>query len=597
MSNELRRARNRQMFIFLFVCLSMAILLGRLYYWQVYKGNDLAQQAAAEHIKNQVMNAPRGLIYDVNGHLLVMNVTRDNVYVEPIQFWNDHSADFAQSQTALAALVSQLHQILGISEERLNTAFNSGLGKYPLATYLIASNITPEQSKALRASRLSYVFLEPHPVRVYPEGDLAAAVLGYVGPDPNTPGNYKGFYGIEQQYNTLLSGKPGSFTAETDLNGNPLTVGASSGQPPVNGANLTLTLDSTIQYYVQSQLAKRVQDTHAQSGTAVVVNVRTGAIVAMASVPSFDPNTYGSYASVTGCEGSLSAYLNQALYCAYEPGSTMKAVTMAAGLDQGLITPDTTLNDPGVIYFKDGTQPVNNWAFQGYGTESMTGVLEHSANVGAAYVAHDILGPERYYPYLQRFGFGQAIGIDGPEQSGTYRTPQNAPANATVPWTPSDLARQAFGQSITATPLQIAMAYATIANDGVMMRPYLVAAIDNNGQLTTQQPQVKRRVISTQAAQELAGMLEAAANYNNQATIPGYRVAVKTGTATTQGISDTQTVASMAGFLPVSHPQFVILVKIDRPSDIYGGLAAGPLWRLIAQALMWHYNVPPDAKQ
>ena len=267
---------------------------------------------------------------------------------------------------------------------------------------------------------------------------------------------------------------------------------------------------------------------------------------------------------------------------------------MAAGLDQGLITPDTSFTDNGTISFSDA-DAVANWNHAPYGVETMTQVLEHSANVGTAYVAHDILGANRYYPYVQRFGFGQKYNIDGPEQAGTYRT------NASKDWYPTDLTRQAFGQSISTSPFQMAMVYEAIANGGVMMQPYLVQSINNNGHVTTTQPKAMRRVISANTAKMLNGMLVSAANYNQQATFPGYSVAVKTGTATTQGLSDDQPEASMAGFLPASNPQFVILVKLDRPSAtiaggtaIFGGTAAAPLWKSIAEQLMWHYNVPSD---
>jgi cell division protein FtsI/penicillin-binding protein 2 len=264
---------------------------------------------------------------------------------------------------------------------------------------------------------------------------------------------------------------------------------------------------------------------------------------------------------------------------------------MAAALDQGLITPDTTIDDPGYLTFNHQATMVTNWENQGYGQESMTQVLEHSANVGAAWVAYYKLGPSRYYPYLARFGFGQATNIDGDENPGWYRTTQSPG------WSPSDLTRQAFGQSIEATPLQVAMAYEAIANGGVLMKPYLVASINNDGRVTTTQPQIQHRVISANADHLLTGMLiqSATKGLANVVAIPGYSIAAKTGTATTQGISDTQTEASVAGFFPASNPRFVILVKLDRPqATIYGGTAAAPLWKAIAQQLIWYYNVPPD---
>ena len=570
------------MFIFLLVCVSMVALIARLYYWQVLQsqsGYNLAQLANAEHTQNQIVNAPRGLIYDIQGHILATNVIRDDVYIEPLQFAVDHP-DTEGFQTALQALVNALHRVLpAVPEDQLSKDLTSGR-----ATVRIAGPIDPTQSQQLRQSRLPDIFLEPRTWRIYPGNDLASQVLGYVQEDG------QGVYGIEGKYNTLLAGKPGSFTAETDLNGNPLTVGASSAQAAVNGADITLTIDSTIQYIVQQGLVDAVKQLGAQSGAAIVVNAHTGAIVAMAGEPTFDPNHYGDYANQKGCLNSEDVYFNPALYCAYEPGSTMKAVTMAAALDQGLITPNTTIHDPGYVAFSDAAT-VTNWDNLGYGLETMTQVLEHSANVGAAQVAHDILGADRYYPYLARFGFGQSSNIDGPELPGGYRT------NHSSGWSPTDLTRQSFGQAITATPLQMAMAYQAIANGGVLMQPYLVAGINNNGHVSTTQPVVQRRVISETAARLLVGMLiqSASDGMAKPATIPGYSIGAKTGTATTQGISDDQTEASVAGFLPASNPQFVILVKIDRPqATIFGGTAAAPLWRTIAQQLMWHYSIPPD---
>ncbi len=583
MNAQLRRARNRQMFIFLLVCLGIFTLLARLYYWQILQsqsGYKLAQRANDEHIKNLTLDAPRGLIYDINGKLLATNVMRDDVYVEPLQFTLDHS-DAAQSD--LEALITTLHQVLPkVSVEKLQQAFASG--QY---TARIAIGIDPSQSEQLRSLQLPDVFLEPRTWRIYPGGSLAAQILGFV--TQNDADNH-GNYGIEGTYDAQLEGKPGSFTAVKDLQGNPLDVGSVNEQPPVNGANLTLTIDNTVEYMVSAALADTVKNLQAESGTVVVINAHTGAVVAMAGEPTFDPNHYGQYATQQGCLGSEDVYFNPALYCGYEPGSTMKLVTMAAALDQGLITPDTTLNDTGCMTFTDAPV-VCNWQYKSYGTESMTQVLIHSANVGAAYVAHDILGANRYYPYLSRFGFGQPTNIDGPEEAGVYLSPNNQN------WTISDLTRQAFGQSIRATPIQVAMAYEAVANGGVMMYPYLVSKINANRKVVTTQPRIERRVISIHTAQLLTGMLTQAAQFGSArlAQVPGYSIAAKTGTATTQGISADQTEASVAGFIPASNPQFVILVKIDRPQKaIYGSTAAAPLWKTIAQQLMWYYAVPPD---
>jgi len=262
MSVDLQRARNRQMVIFLLVCAAMLILLGRLYYWQVVRSSSLTQQANDEHIQNQVVAAPRGYIYDAQGHILATNVVRDDVYIEPIQFATDHSGEDAQANLVL--LCSKLHQVLPqLSVEKLEQFF--GLH---VAVVRIAGPIEPQQSQQLHLLQLADTFLEPRTLRVYPGGNLAAQVLGYVQDGQG------GVYGIEQKYNQLLSGKPGSLTAETDLEGNPLTVGVNSGQPPISGVNLTLTIDSSMQYMVQRELANAVKSLAAQSGAVVVINAR-----------------------------------------------------------------------------------------------------------------------------------------------------------------------------------------------------------------------------------------------------------------------------------------------------------------------------------
>jgi cell division protein FtsI/penicillin-binding protein 2 len=595
MNPALRRARNRQMVIFLLVSCGMLFLLGRLYYWQVLEadsGYNLAQQANQEHTQNIPLDALRGLVYDSQGHILATNVLRDDVWIEPRQFAVDHVTN---QQSDLNNLIQALHQALPqVSIATLQTDFN----QQDAGAIRVATRIDLAQSLALRNLRLPDVFLYPRTWRIYPAGTLAAQIMGYVMQSDTAS---TGAYGLEGQYNQLLAGRPGQELVETDLQGNPLTVGINQQQAPVNGANLTLTIDSSVEYMVEQSLAQTVQQLQAQSGAVVVLNAKTGAVVAMAGYPTYDPDQYGRYYNQTGCLHSEQVYFNPALYCAYEPGSTMKAVTMAAALDQGLITPASTLEDHGCITYADAPE-VCNWRDLAYGTETMTQVLIHSANVGASYVAHDILGAKRYYPYLARFGFAQATGVDdGPETPGNYRQPcgQNwSPCSQN--WTVSDLTRQAFGQSILATPLQVAQAYQAIANGGVMMQPYLVAAVDNNGHITKARPTVKRRVISQQAAQALTGMLVQAAVLGSAqlALVPGYSVAAKTGTATTQFISDTQTEASVAGFIPASNPQFVILVKLDRPKgNIFGSTAAAPLWQTIAQQLVWDFAVPPDQQQ
>lgn len=573
MSTELQRARKRQSLIFLLVCGGMIALLGRLYYWQIIRSAELSEAAQIQHMRDQIVNAPRGLIFDIHGMWLATNVVRDDVYIEPIQFMTNHEDDFAAAYTDYSQKVRQV--LPEVSEQILQDAMHSGL-----QTVRIASQVEPEQSQRLRELRLQYTFLEPRTWRIYPGNNLASQILGYVQ-------DGQGIYGIEGKYDKQLAGQPGSLSAETDLNGNPLTVGSRSGEEAVPGVDLTLTVDSYIQYLVEQGLADVVTEMRAQSGTALVLDARTGAVVAMAGFPDFDPNRYSDFVNDRGCINQQGVFFHPALYCDYEPGSTMKAITMATALDQKVVTPESTIEDPGYLTFDDGTPAVYNWNHAGHGTETMSEILQYSSNVGAATLAVT-LGPDRYYPYLERFGFRYKTSLFDPEAPGTYRTPES-PA-----WTKSDLTRQAFGQSLSVTPLQVAQAYQALANNGVLQTPYLVEEINENGKITQPQPQKSHRVIQPETAEAVTQMLIDTAVYNN-IEVAGYQVAAKSGTATTQGLDMDQTVASMVGYLPASDPRFVVLVKIDRPEEnIYGSGAAGPLWMSIAQQLMVRYSIPPD---
>lgn len=283
MNSALHRARNRQMVIFLLVCTGMVVLLGRLYYWQVlqaHSGYNLAQQASQEHTQDIPLDALRGLIYDSQGHILATNVVRDDVYVEPHQFAADHTTN---QQVDLNSLIQALHQALPqVTIVTLQADFSTDAG-----ALRVAVRIDPSQSLALRNLRLPDVFLYPRTWRIYPAGTLAAQIMGYVMQSDTAS---TGEYGLEGQYNQLLAGTPGRSMVETDLQGNPLTVGVDDQQAPVNGANLALTIDSNVEYMVEANLAQTVRNLQAQSGAVVVLNAKTGAVVAMAGYPTYDPN-------------------------------------------------------------------------------------------------------------------------------------------------------------------------------------------------------------------------------------------------------------------------------------------------------------------
>ena len=345
-----------------------------------------------------------------------------------------------------------------------------------------------------------------------------------------------------------------------------------------------LTIDRTVQYFVERELADAVLRYQAESGTVVVLDPKTGAVLAMASWPTYDPNHF--------VEADPKLFPDPAVSEQYEPGSVFKVITLAAGLDSGVITPDTTIYDGGVI--EVGGRTIYNWDRQPHGTVNMTTVLAKSLNVGASQVAV-MLGKERFYTYVRRFGFGRITEVDlDSEGPGTLKIPGDPD------WHESDLGTNSFGQGIAVTPLQMAVAVAAIANDGLLMKPYVVQQIIEDDQVRSVQPTVVRRAVLAPTAHTLTQMMTVAVEQEIPlAQVPGYRVAGKTGTAQIPvpgGYHPTLTVASFVGYLPADDPAFVILVVIHKPqTSPWGSQVAAPVFARIARQLVNLFDVPPDA--
>jgi cell division protein FtsI/penicillin-binding protein 2 len=311
---------------------------------------------------------------------------------------------------------------------------------------------------------------------------------------------------------------------------------------------------------------------------------RTGAIIAMVNTPSFDPAHYA--------RASLAAFANPAVSGAYDPGSVMKAVTMAAGIDTGVITPQSSVYDTGSTVV-DGVR-IHNWTDSGHGTETMTQVLQYSSNVGAIWVAQRV-GAARFNRYLRAFGFGSITGVDLPAESRGALAHPLSTGDAEL-----EMAENAFGEGIAVTPLQMVAAYGALANGGLLLRPYVVsrvAASGGTGGAKTYGPEAVRRVVRPETAQQVTKMLVDSA-YVSEARmnlVRGYTVAAKTGTSTPDPANPSMTYASVLGYAPASNPRFVMLVKLDHPREaIFGGAAAAPLWRDLAERLFVYYRIAPD---
>jgi cell division protein FtsI/penicillin-binding protein 2 len=435
----------------------------------------------------------------------------------------------------------------------------------------LAGRVSPEVAEAIRELPYDGIQIDPLPRRVYPQGEMMCHTIGYA--DFSSSGGS----GLEGYYQGELAGEAASAT----VNISPLT--AQESVIAREGADLVLTVDRSVQFIVEQHLKKAMVDYGSRSGTIIVMDPRTGAILAMASMPCYNPGKF--------FEADESLFLNPAVSQQYEPGSVMKLVTMAAALDSGTVVPQTTYYDGGV--FEIGGNPIYNWDRGAYGTVDMTTLLANSLNVGTATLA-SWMGADTFYSYMQRFGFGRPTGIDlMAEAAGQMPLPGDSN------WTESNLGTNAFGQGLATTPLQMISAISALANDGYLMQPYLVQEIHNHGEVYTHEPTILSRPVSEQTANQLRAMSINALRIGLPGTsIEGYAIGGKTGTAQIPegGIyHPDDTIASFVGWLPADAPEIIVLVKLDRPTvSPWGSFTAAPAFAELAHELVALLGIPPD---
>lgn len=537
-------------------------LMARLAFWSVMEHGRLAA-AAAQHASLEVQAPMRGLIYNAQGDSLAMDVTMNLVYAVPQKI---------KDPVRTAALIAP---ILGRPRDTVEYLLTRD------SSYVqLAPRVSRAVSRRLRDLALPGIFLYPEIQRVYPEGSVASQALGFATLDN------QGFDGLEGYYDPLLSGKAGLRSVVKDTAGADIHLSSAPASPAHNGGDLHLSLDRIVQQFAEGEIRKAVKEQNADGGTAIVMDPRTGYVLGVASTPSFDPNHYWK-------EKDPANYLNPVTSWTYEPGSTYKVITMAAGLDTHVITPQSAFDDTG--QFVVGDRTLHNWNLSGFGWENMTQVLQHSANVGAAWVAQH-LGQNRFYQYVQRFHFGRPTGIDlQGEEAGILPLPGDKN------WTIVSLFTDAYGQGLAVTPIQMIQAVAAVANGGVLMRPQIVKRIVYDGRVIDHQPVSEGRVISAQTAHTLTDMLVRSAVGGEAAAglVKGYDIAAKTGTANIAGpdgqyIQGT-TIASIVGYAPAYHPRFAVLVIVRHPRHTpWGSMAAAPVLHNLLQDLFMYYHIPPS---
>ncbi len=523
----------------------------------------------------QTFYPERGEIYDRNGHLLAGNKTVYEIGVDLESVKDKHAV-------ALAVGVE-----LGLNPDDL---YNLMANPPSNLTYLILANYvdedkalsleqikvtTDQQTSSGEQSSLSGLEFTPHPERTYPEGALASNVIGFVSHEG------RGYFGVEEKYNDLLAGSPVQVKVPVDPN-----QAADIPQVP-NGTTLILTLNRDLQAATEQILDNAITKYGAQGGTIVIMDPRNGEILTMASTPRMDLNQFWNYSSIYQ---NASEY-NLAVSTPYEPGSVLKILTMAAALDNNTVTPNTTFLDTGSILIGGAT--IKNWNDEAWGLQDMEGCIQNSLNVCMAWVSSQ-MGAQNFYGYMNRFGLGHLTGIDlADEAAGRLKAPGDSD------WSPSDLGTNAFGQGVAATPIQIMMAASAIANNSRMVTPHVLYAMVRDGRQFNVPAQYAGSPISVNTAQTLDQILATSIeNEASLASVPGYRIAGKTGTAQIPvpgGYDPTLTNASFIGWGPIDDPRFMIYVWLESPSaSIWGSETAAPVFAQVAQKTILMLNIPPD---
>ena len=538
----------------------MAAVGARLAYLQTSQHELLSKRARAQQSDVEPQAAARGLILDRQGRELARSVDVDSFFADPREMENVEAASAA------------LARVLGVDEMGLAARLREAKATWRGFVW-VARRVGDEQARAVAALRLKGVYSTEEQKRRYPNGALAAHVLGFVGLDA------KGLAGVEQVYDAALTGESGRLVLDADARRRAFESRGFGGR---DGRTLVLTIDQTVQYIVERELAAVMERTRAKSAAAVVLDPRTGEVLALANAPSFDPNEAGGV--------SAEARRNDALQNIYEPGSTFKIVPFAGALEEGLITPDTRIDCPGSI-----SLPGRVVRDHARGSLTATEALAKSSNVAAIKLGQR-LGNDRLYEYMRRLGFGAKTGVELPgETAGLVR-----PASK---WQPGSIGSVPIGQEVGATPVQMAAAYAAVANDGVRVAPHLVREVrDAEGRTVARAQPESRRVVSAETARTLRGMMEMVTlkGTAKAARLEGYRAAGKTGTAQkidpqTRAYSKTKYVASFVGFAPVENPAAVVIVVVDEPVGAYhGGDVAAPVFSEIANQILPYLDVMPD---
>ncbi|MBN1365366.1 MAG: transpeptidase family protein [Syntrophaceae bacterium] len=554
-----KRMNFRIIMIFVFFFILFVALISRAFQLQVLSGQKLRKLAAKQHTTVFNLQPERGIIFDRNGEKLAISIMADSVCADPSKIIDPVSSS------------KKIADILNLENQSVFKKLSS-----PKNFCWLARKISPEQTASVVNANIEGVFLIKEPKRFYPNGELAAHLLGFVGLDAY------GLEGLEKKYNESLMGRSGKLAYARDAKGKKLFLQVEKNEIQKNdNANLVLTIDNRIQYLVETSLKEAVLDKKAKGGLAIVMDPKTGEILALANQRGFNPNNFNGL--------NPEIWRNRAITDYYDPGSTFKPFLVAGALQEKIIKEtDRFYCENGIYRIAD--RIIHEANKKRYGTLTVKEILKYSSNIGSAKIAQK-MGKEKFYNYIKKFGFGSRTGIDLPGESpGLVRPIKN--------WVPVDTAMIAFGQGVSATAIQLITAFSAIANKGVLMKPYIVRGMtdQDNRLIKLYTPTVVRRVISPEVAKRLTSMLTAVVSAEDgtgkNAKIVNVNVAGKTGTAqkfdSSRGEYSSEKVrTSFMGFFPTDNPQVAILVILDEPQkEKWGGVASAPVFKKIGEQIL-----------
>jgi len=554
----------------IFIAVFFFAVLFRIFQIQVVKHNFYSALAQDQHEFFKNIFPERGEIfirdaYSDSVYPLAVNKELNLVYAVPVNIKN-------KKETA-----KKLSEILEMDEEEIFNIINKKNDPYEI----IKHKVSGETANEIKSENISGIAIAPETFRYYPADYLAANVVGFLGYKENKK---TGQYGIEEYYNKKLEGEAGFLELEKDASGKWISLGLKNAQDPQDGDNIVLTIDHTIQYISEKKLKEAVDKYEAESGNLIVMDSKTGAIIAMAQYPNYNPNEYFK-------EEDMSVFLNSNVHNLYEPGSIQKPITMAIGIDLGKISPNTVYIDEGVLKIDGWT--ISNSDGKKNGRQNMIQVLEKSLNTGSVFIQRQI-GKDDFYGYLKKFGLGELTGIEinGEVRGNLSNLEEKKDIN---------YATASFGQGISVTPLAILTAISSFANDGKLMKPYIVDEfIHPDGSSEKNKPKLVRRVVSAKTANLISAMMVSVIDngHAQQAKVKGYKIAGKTGTSQIpkkdgRGYEKDKTIHTFVGFGPIPDPKFSILVKLDSPKALYAANTTAYVFKDMVLELVNYYNIPP----